>query len=149
MYIPSKRERYGVKHFMLCESETDYLSSIIIYTGSSTNYCHIADNMLLNPWAQYKSPSKVVLSLLKSFFNQGLGILQKKRDYQKHFGTGSQIKETSLRNNFVGTLVLRSNDVTKTKSTKFVSMLSTIHTGKLVDSGKNLEIPKTLYSNQM
>ena len=148
MYIPSKRERYGVKHFMLCESETDYLSSFIIYTGSSTNYCHIAD-MLLNPWAQYKSPSKVVLSLLKSFFNQGLGILQKKRDYQKHFGTGSQIKETSLRNNFVGTLVLRSNDVTKTKSTKFVSMLSTIHTGKLVDSGKNLEIPKTLYSNQM
>ena len=90
-----------------------------------------------------------MLSLLKSFFNQGLGILQKKRDYQKHFGTGSQIKETSLRNNFVGTLVLRSNDVTKTKSTKFVSMLSTIHTGKLVDSGKNLEIPKTLYSNQM
>ena len=69
IYIPSKRELYGVKLFMLCESETGYLTSFIIYTGSSTDYGHIADNMLLKPRAQYKSPSKVVLSLLKSFFN--------------------------------------------------------------------------------
>lgn len=69
IYIPSKRELYGVKLFMLCESETGYLNSFIIYAGSSTDYSHISDNMLLKPWSQYKSPSKVVLSLLKSFFN--------------------------------------------------------------------------------
>ena len=67
IYIPSNRERYGVKLFMLCESETGYLSPFIIYTGSSTDCVHIVDNILLKPWAQYKSPSKVVLSLLKSF----------------------------------------------------------------------------------
>ena len=71
IYIPSKRERYGVKFFMLCESKPGYLSSFIIYTGSSTDYGHIADDMLLKPWAQYKSRSKVVLSLVKPFFNQG------------------------------------------------------------------------------
>ena len=71
IYIPSKRGRYGVKLFMLCESEASYLSSFIIYTGSSTDYGHIDDNILLKPWALYKSPSKVVLYLLKSFFNQG------------------------------------------------------------------------------
>ena len=65
IYISSKRERYGVKLFMLCESETGYLSSFIIYTRSSTDYGYIADNMLLKPWAQYKSPFKVALSSLK------------------------------------------------------------------------------------
>ena len=69
IYISSKRELYGLKLFMLCENETGYLTSFIVYTGSSTDYGHIADNMLLKPWAQYKSRSKVVVSLLKSFFN--------------------------------------------------------------------------------
>ena len=31
-YIPSKRERYGVKIYMLCESASGYLSTFIIYT---------------------------------------------------------------------------------------------------------------------
>ena len=37
VYILSKRERYGIKIFMLCESETGYLSNFIIYAGSSTD----------------------------------------------------------------------------------------------------------------
>ena len=72
IYIHSKRECYGVKLFILCERKICCLSSFIIYTGSSTDYGHhIANNMLLKPWAQYQSPSKVVLSLLESFSNQG------------------------------------------------------------------------------
>ena len=38
IYIPTKRERYGVKLFMLCESNTGYLSNLIIYTGATSNY---------------------------------------------------------------------------------------------------------------
>ena len=36
IYIPTKRERYGVKIFMLCESKTGYLLNFIIYTGATT-----------------------------------------------------------------------------------------------------------------
>ena len=38
IYIPSKRERYGVKIFMDCESTFRYLLGFIIYTGASTDY---------------------------------------------------------------------------------------------------------------
>ena len=38
IYIPTKRERYGVKIFMLCESKTGYLLNFIIYTGATTEY---------------------------------------------------------------------------------------------------------------
>ena len=34
----SKRERFGVKIFMLCESRTGYLLNFIIYTGATTEY---------------------------------------------------------------------------------------------------------------
>ena len=115
-------------YLMLRESETGYLSSFIIYTGSSTYYSQIADNMFPKSWAQYKSLSKVVLSRLKSFLNQGyiltldnyctspelanallnlqtdsLGTLEKKEGLPKTFWKWNQIKEASLRNNFVGT----------------------------------------------
>ena len=36
--IPSKRERYGVKIYMCCESNTWYLWRFIIYTGVDTIY---------------------------------------------------------------------------------------------------------------
>ena len=37
-------------------------------------------------------------------------------------------------------MVLRWNNITKTKSIKYVSMLSTIHTGMLINSGKKTRI---------
>ena len=38
IYIPTKREQYGVKIFMLCKSKTGYLLNFIIYTGATTEY---------------------------------------------------------------------------------------------------------------
>ena len=38
IYIPTKRERYGVKIYMLCESATGYIFNFIIYTGATTEY---------------------------------------------------------------------------------------------------------------
>ena len=57
VYIPSKRERYGIKLFMLCESSTGYLTSFIIYTGATTDYGTLEENQLAKPFEDYKSPS--------------------------------------------------------------------------------------------
>ena len=40
IYISTKRERYGVKTFMLCESKMGYLLNFIIYAGATTEYPH-------------------------------------------------------------------------------------------------------------
>uniref|UniRef100_A0AAY5K4P2 PiggyBac transposable element-derived protein domain-containing protein n=1 Tax=Esox lucius TaxID=8010 RepID=A0AAY5K4P2_ESOLU len=36
-YIPSKRHRFGVKFFLLCDVKTGFVQDIIIYTGSTTD----------------------------------------------------------------------------------------------------------------
>ena len=70
VYIPNKRERYGVKVYMLCESETGYLSNFIVYTGEDMKYPEPSVT-LPEPFEHYGNPSKVVLSLLEGFYNKG------------------------------------------------------------------------------
>ena len=36
-YIPSKRNRFGIKLFMLCDCETRYLLDLLVYAGSQTD----------------------------------------------------------------------------------------------------------------
>ncbi|XP_017889204.1 piggyBac transposable element-derived protein 4-like, partial [Ceratina calcarata] len=35
-YIPSKRSRFGIKSFILCDCRTGYIQDLIVYAGSST-----------------------------------------------------------------------------------------------------------------
>ena len=70
VYIPNKRERYGVKVYMICESETGYLCNFIVYTGEDTLYPPSSIN-LPKPFESYGNPSKVVLSLMEGFYNLG------------------------------------------------------------------------------
>ena len=70
IYIPTKRERYGVKIFMLCESETGYFLNFIIYTGATTEYPNEPAD-LHKSFEEYKSPSKVVFSLLHDYLGKG------------------------------------------------------------------------------
>lgn len=35
-YLPLKRARFGLKFFLLCESESGYVSNVILYTGKGT-----------------------------------------------------------------------------------------------------------------
>ena len=70
MYIPSKRERYGIKIYMLCESETGYLHDFIVYTGADTKY-PVPSFPLPKDFAEYKNPSKVVLSLMEGYYGAG------------------------------------------------------------------------------
>ena len=55
---------------MPCESNTDYLSNFIIYTGATTNYTAPLVNLQM-PFDNYKSPSKVVVSLMTDFIQCG------------------------------------------------------------------------------
>ena len=52
IYIPSKREEYGIKIFMLCESDTRYLLNFIVYVGADTAY--------QNAWLTFYNLSKNV-----------------------------------------------------------------------------------------
>ena len=70
IYIPTKRERYSVKILMLCESKMGYLLNFIIYTGATTEYPDQPDPLPVI-FDEYKSPSKVVLSLLHDYLHKG------------------------------------------------------------------------------
>ena len=61
--IPSKRERYGIKLYMVSESDTGYLLRFIVYTGGSTVYQEPVEE-LSNQFDDHTNPSKVVLPLL-------------------------------------------------------------------------------------
>ncbi|XP_064876538.1 piggyBac transposable element-derived protein 4-like [Oncorhynchus nerka] len=39
-YIPSKRHRFGVKFFVMCDVKTGFVQDIIVYTGSTTDIKH-------------------------------------------------------------------------------------------------------------
>ena len=45
IYIRSKRERYGMMIFMLCESDTGYLLNFIVYVGVNTGYLNAPTNL--------------------------------------------------------------------------------------------------------
>ena len=73
VYIPNKRERYGVKIYMLCESPSAYLYSFIIYAGSDTKYVD-PGVQFPKPFHDYPMYSQVVLSLMQGLFNQGYSV---------------------------------------------------------------------------
>ena len=165
VYIPSKRERYGVKIYMLCESKTGYLVSFIIYCGGDTKYTPPAGIDLLKDFDEYANPSKVVLSLASTILNQGYciivdnlytspelartffengtdiyGTLRKKKGLPQNFRKWKPQKgigiEPMMKFCDKKFVVFRCNDPYKKKSTKVVSTLSSIHVGELVDTGK-------------
>lgn len=37
-FIPSKRTRFGIKLWVLCDSQTGYILKVSVYTGSYTDY---------------------------------------------------------------------------------------------------------------
>lgn len=62
VYIPSKRARFDIKSFELCETKSGYVWNFIIYTGQDT----VLDESLKNePYG-----SKVVLQLMAPLLNQ-------------------------------------------------------------------------------
>ncbi|GFX89858.1 piggyBac transposable element-derived protein 4 [Trichonephila clavipes] len=63
MYIATKRARFGLKFFVLCEAESGYISDFLIYTGEGTVH---------NPkCSQYPVSTKIVLHLMNRFLGKG------------------------------------------------------------------------------
>ncbi|EFA01473.1 PiggyBac transposable element-derived protein 4-like Protein [Tribolium castaneum] len=60
-YIKSKRHRFGVKMFVLCNVETDYILGFIVYTGSQTK---------IKP-SDLGISGSVVLTLLEDYLDKG------------------------------------------------------------------------------
>ena len=170
VYIPSKRERYGIKIYMMCESSSAYLSEFIIYVGSLTETDFPESSMPLPmKWEEYKSPSKIVLSLMQHYLNKGYcvtldnyynspelatalfhfdtdcyGTLRKKEDLPADFWKWAPKKgDEPIRRFSDNTMVLRWSDESKLKSTKIVSMLSTVHVGEMVDTHRMNRISQT------
>lgn len=62
-YIASKRARFGVKPYILCESSTGYIWNSVIYTGNGTKF--------YPKYSNYGMATSSVLSLIKPLLNQG------------------------------------------------------------------------------
>jgi hypothetical protein len=62
VYIPSKRARFGIKSFKLCEAKSGYVWNFIIYTGQATVF---EESLKNEPYG-----SKVVLKLMAPLLNQ-------------------------------------------------------------------------------
>ena len=162
-YIPSKRDRYGVKTYMLCESSSAYLWKFIIYTGADTFYPQ-PNCILLKPFDHYGNPSKIVLSLMDGLYGKGykvvldnfytspellrtiicnetdsFGTLRHKKGLPTDFRNWKPCKEVGsapMRKFCNNLMVCRWTDCYKKTKTKIVSLMSTKHTGDLVATGK-------------
>ncbi|XP_066920134.1 piggyBac transposable element-derived protein 4-like [Clytia hemisphaerica] len=164
MYIPNKRERYGIKIYMLCESSTGYLSDFIVYTGADTIY-PAPDVPLPKNFLEYTNPSKVVLSLMTGYYNKGYnlaldnlytspellkalykngtdayGNLRKNEGLPEDFWQWNPVKgvgePAEVKYCDKTYMVMRWNDAYKTKKKKVVSMLSTKHTAQIQETEK-------------
>ncbi|GBN36326.1 PiggyBac transposable element-derived protein 4 [Araneus ventricosus] len=62
-YIPTKRSRFGVKLFQLCESESGYIWNSIIYTGKGTTFHE--------DYEDYGVSTKSVMTLIHELKNKG------------------------------------------------------------------------------
>lgn len=61
--IPLKRSRFGIKLFLLCESQSGHLFSFIIYTGKGT--------VITDKYKDLPVTSQIVVSLLEPLLDQG------------------------------------------------------------------------------
>ena len=61
-YIPSKRHKFGIKMFILCDCKTGFIIDFIVYSGSQTK---------LNYQKQLGVTGSIVTTLLDRFLNKG------------------------------------------------------------------------------
>lgn len=62
-YIPNKRSRFGIKIFVLCDVQTNYILDYIVYTGAATE--------IESGNADWGKSGDVVVSLLLPYLNKG------------------------------------------------------------------------------
>ena len=158
VYIPAKRDRYGIKIFVVCECGTAYVFNIIIYTGQSTEFPAPTQD-LPQDFTTYTQPTKAVLSLVATLLDKGYCVTT------DNWYTSPELSSVlhGLHTDLYGTLranrkglpkdlptpakgavitkfcnhnmVCKWNDPQK-KAVKVVFMLSTVHKGELLPTGR-------------
>lgn len=63
-YIKSKRHRFGIKLYIICDCETDFILNFIVYTGATTTIQDPLENVL-------GKSGLVVKKLMKPYLNKG------------------------------------------------------------------------------
>lgn len=143
-YIPGKRHRIGMKIFVLCDCETGFVMDFMIYTGGSREvtarhhlgmagavvqkmmepYYDKGHCLFVGDW--YSSPQ--LFYFLYSKKVGACGTVRSNMKYFPKFGHAPRGECSTLHANNI--LSMKWHD------TRDVHMLTTIHEGKLIDTGK-------------
>lgn len=144
-YIPSKRHRFGIKLFMLCDCQTGYVLDFVVYSGKEGDIVHDKDigfggavvktmmdryfgkNHILYTDNYYTSP--VLAEFLHANKTQCVGTVRKTRRHVPKFPTKTKKKDI-FKKKRGPVLAIHWHDQRK------VNMLTTIHEGRMVDTGK-------------
>ncbi|XP_035216381.1 piggyBac transposable element-derived protein 4-like [Stegodyphus dumicola] len=147
-FIPSKRARFGIKLFQLCEAESGYIWNSIIYTGKGTTFHKDYDHYELS----VKSVMTLIHDLLgKGYFlmkdnfytspelaelliNQKTDICRTLRDSRKSLPHA--IKLQKVKKEEVIAFQKGKICVLKWKDKKPLSMLSTVHNNEMIETAK-------------
>lgn len=145
-FIPSKRSRFGIKSFILCDCKTNYVLDYIVYTGKNTDIIHNLTTIgksadivmtLLHPYLEkghtlitdnwYTSPH--LYNVLHKHKTNAFGTVRKNRKDMPHF-EGKLTKgqfDYRCTNNLLAL---------KWRDRKDVWMLSSAHEPKMIKSGR-------------
>ncbi|XP_078045556.1 piggyBac transposable element-derived protein 4 isoform X2 [Augochlora pura] len=167
-YIPSKRNSFGIKSFVLCDCSTGFILDLIVYTGSTTEvqafpekfgktgnivatlmqpYLGKGHQLFVDDW--YSSPA--LFEYLHSFKTNACGTVKKRRAGMPKMPEKLQKGDLSFRSS--GNLL-----ALKWQDKREVWMLSTSHSAEYKDcqkknyqTGENIQKPTCVidYSNSM
>nr|CAH7752477.1 unnamed protein product [Callosobruchus chinensis] len=153
-FIPSKRKRFGIKLFLLCESSTGYTYNFLIYTGADTNY---GDNFVNEPLS-----ARVVLELSNNLLDKGYCLFldnyytsvdlaeklsQRRTDCVgtmriNRKGVPKDLKEKKLARGDTFALFRKKLMLLKYKDKKEIIMISSLHDNQFVEKTKRGKVIK-------
>jgi hypothetical protein len=153
-YIPSKRNRFGVKLFEIVDCQTRVVLDFIIYTGSTTNievipgigisgsivmelmkpYLHKGHNLFVDNW--YTSPN--LFDLLHRFQTGACGTVRQNRG-------GLPTLTSRLTSGHIQFSKTNNMLALKWQDKNEVFMLSTIHDTSFGNSGKTSQTGQIIY----
>lgn len=151
-FIPSKRSRFGIKSYLLCDCETGYVLDLIIYTGKDseivnsedlgtsgaiittlmTNYLNKGHCLFVDNW--YTSPD--LFTFLYNNQTNACGTARADRKGMPTFEKKLQVGETEVVNDSI-CMAVRWIDKRQ------VLMLTTEHNHEMVNTGKINKKTKT------
>uniref|UniRef100_A0A3P8X756 PiggyBac transposable element-derived protein domain-containing protein n=1 Tax=Esox lucius TaxID=8010 RepID=A0A3P8X756_ESOLU len=128
-YIPSKRHRFRVKFFLLCDVKTGFVQDIIIYTGSTTDIQH---------YEGLGVSGSVVMTMLAPHLGKGHTL------YVDNWYSSPTLFQHRLSNNTGACGTLRSNrkgmprfsSRKMQKGERDVHVLSSVHTATMSETGR-------------